>query len=461
MIILSLPYLNDDFIQEYSKNKLYKWKEFRLDYSENYNKFTTEYINENTIITIRDISEGGKNRTTFEEKIFYYNNIIAKFNCLVDCEIALYKIPVIPSSNLILSYHDFNAKINYKKIKYIINLSNSIPSKFLKIAISINNYSDLIRLKLFISYSNKPVLLAGMGTLGKLTRVLYHFFGSEGTYVGLKNFQTANKQLSTSEAELYGLKKINKNTKLGGLIGTEQVFESLGLTFYNKHFKENKLDAVYLPFIVNNFKDFWLWYNWMLMNYMFYGFSVTMPYKKRVELKIRNSFNNKQIEEQTTPVNLYLPFKKESYNTDVIAFKKAVQYLNITANDSILIFGSGGSAESALIALNNFKNLVISSRNKIKGNKLAKKYSIKFITKIQYKNFNVFINCTPLGLKSEDVFKITMLKLPNKVIDLPYGGKKTPLIQNCVKNNIPFVDGKLFWRWQAEKQLKEFLKYIK
>ncbi len=54
-----------------------------------------------------------------------------------------------------------------------------------------------------------------------------------------------------------------------------------------------------------------------------------------------------------------------------------------------------------------------------------------------------------------------MLKLPNKVIDLPYGGKKTPLIQNCVKNNIPFVDGKLFWSWQAEKQLKEFLKYIK
>lgn len=35
-----------------------------------------------------------------------------------------------------------------------------------------------------------------------------------------------------------------------------------------------------------------------------------------------------------------------------------------------------------------------------------------------------------------------------------------PLIQICKKEKRKFVDGKMFWNWQAEKQLEEFIKEI-
>ena len=63
-------------------------------------------------------------------------------------------------------------------------------------------------------------------------------------------------------------------------------------------------------------------------------------------------------------------------------------------------------------------------------------------------------------MNNEDFLKITNLKLPAKIIDLPYTDKKTPLIQKCEQKNIPFVDGKMFWKWQAEKQLEMFCNVV-
>ena len=156
MIILSIPFLNNKFItkQVADYRDEFKWLEFRLDFHSNINKFPQNLINSKTVITIRDVSEGGKYPSNFSNKISFYKEIISNNNCFVDCEIKLLNHELariltnkINSKNLILSFHDFNEKIDYKKLKYFINLSNSIPSKFLKIAININNYLDFLELK--------------------------------------------------------------------------------------------------------------------------------------------------------------------------------------------------------------------------------------------------------------------------------------------------------------------------
>ncbi len=434
MIILSIPFLDENFVKNQPSHE---WREYRLDYNENYRDFPTELIDEKTIITIRDPKEGGK--FYHANKIEYYQKNIEKYDCLVDCEIELSNdFSQINPNNLILSCHSFNNKIDFGKLKKIIEKSNKIPAKFLKISLKIENYSDFTKLTEIFQKSNKPIIFAGMGKIGKISRILHKHFGAIGTFIGIENQQTASGQLTVAEAKIYNLSTILQNTKIGGIIGGKQVKESLGINFYNHYFQQHKIDAVYLPFIVENLTDF---LNWQSMLNC-YGFSITMPFKTEFIEK---------------PINLFLPDSKQYFNTDALAFTKCIKYLKINNNAKILIYGSGGTAETALLVFQN--QVYLAGRNSMKIKKLAEKYSCKVAVPNQ--KFDVIINCTPLGMNGENLLKETNLQMPKKIIDLPYSRKKTPVIQKCEEEKTKFVDGKMFWKWQAEKQLEKFMTEIR
>lgn len=87
-----------------------------------------------------------------------------------------YPDDMLPAENLILSYHETDERINLKKLEYVLFLSNRLKARILKLALPINNYSDLIKLPYYIRQSNKPTLVVGMGRLGKISRILYPFW---------------------------------------------------------------------------------------------------------------------------------------------------------------------------------------------------------------------------------------------------------------------------------------------
>ncbi|MCD4820121.1 MAG: type I 3-dehydroquinate dehydratase [Candidatus Cloacimonetes bacterium] len=450
MIVFSIPYHSTEFAKQQKKIAGDLWIEYRLDYLKSLSDFSMELIDNKTIITIRDILEGGINFFDFQDKIQFYKKIIEKYNCLVDLEISNSCEKLNPE-NLILSHHNYQ-KFDVEELKEIIIKSNELPSKYLKIAVNIEHYSDLLRVQDLINLSTKLVIFVGMGKLGRISRFLYSHLDSIGTYISNPENQTATGQIFINEIERYKILEINKNTQIGGIIGGKQVEKSLGLEFYNNHFSENLLNAIYLPFVVENFEDFWNWLQKSKIN--FYGFSVTMPFKKIIASIINNDSTRK-----LHSVNAFLPKTNEIFNTDIIAFQKAIKYLNINNDDKILILGSGGSAEAALEAFKNSKSVFISSRNIKKSIQLAIKYSRNYLNYRELSNF-VLINCTPLGMNNEDLLEELNLPLPRKIIDLPYTDNKTLLIEKGIKNNIPFLGGKMFWEWQSEKQLVLFLDEI-
>jgi len=452
MIILSIPYLNNDYVIQKAKEYQNYWKEFRLDYSKNFQSFPQEIIDKKTILTIRSVKEGGKHKTDIADKIEFYNKIISIKNCVCDLEINEVdnlEITSILGNNLILSYHDFSENIDFTKLNKVVRKSNSISSRFLKIAVNVSKYSDLIKLSKIISESNKPVIIAGMGKLGKISRILFRHLGADATFIGLPNNRTAQGQLIPEEAELFKLRLISPKTQIGGIIGGEQVEHSLGIKYYNDLFTKEKLNAVYLPFVTDDIDDLWNWINKADIN--FYGFSITMPFKKKVGAK-----------KQLSAVNLFLPKTDEMLNTDLIAFQRSIEILKIKKDESILIIGSGATAEIALKAFQAYDNVTISSRNKIVGKKLADENKKQF-TQLQllgnYK-FDLIINCTPIGVKNEDLLKSLNLKLPKRVMELPYIQKNTLLINRCIENNIEYIDGKNFWILQAKLQQKKFISEI-
>ena len=452
MLILSIPYLNNAFLEDQVKRTGLEWIEYRLDYNSEYKKLPEKYINSKTIITVRDISEGGVKQIPRKEKTEFYGKVINKFDCLVDYELSQYKNQDIPAQNLILSYHDFSEILDIQKLEKVVDISNSKAAKYLKIAVNISNYIDLNFIEKIIRKSNKPVIFAALGKLGKIGRILHKHLGADSTFVGLTQYKTADGQLTEEEAAILQLKDISDKTALGGIVGGEQVWQSLGLEFYNTIFKKRKHNAIYLPFFTDDLSDFINWFNSTDFKDRFFGFSVTMPFKK----EITKLFDPQDLIDH--PINLFLPRSKKIFNSDIEAFLKCMHYLNIKPENKILVFGAGATTESALIALSGY-NIFITSRNEHKGMELAVKYSREFISISEIDNleFVVLINCTPLGTNNEDVLVKLRIKLPEKIIDLPYKEKNTLLIKHCIENEIDFVDGKTFWKWQADSQLKKFL----
>ncbi|MBN2829707.1 MAG: type I 3-dehydroquinate dehydratase, partial [Candidatus Cloacimonetes bacterium] len=196
MIILSIP-ANSDTIPAVENIDLI---EIRLDYLKE-NSFQSYLTNlrptSKTIITIRDESEGGKFALEAEKKLNLYKEFILKWDCLVDFEYKLYikQKHLLPPHNLILSLHSFE-KFDYNEIRKFLTDASQIDCAYLKLAVNIDTYSDLTKLSELLTGYDKPVLFAGLGKLGKLSRLLHHYLKAAGTYVGLDDNLINPYQLS-------------------------------------------------------------------------------------------------------------------------------------------------------------------------------------------------------------------------------------------------------------------------
>ncbi len=461
MIILSIPYsLKDDPIVQ-SINKDTDFIEYRLDYGTHLGDFDVSSLTPKTIVTIRDSTEGGIHSFTRMEKLQLYKNVLRYSEALVDDEIFHYlkEDHSLNPERLILSWHAKNNENAYQVLHEIVELSNRLPAHYLKLAIEVNTYSQLTILHTELSLSNKPVLFAGLGKLGKLARMLYTHLGSVGTYIGIQGQETALGQLTYEESQIFGLRSINAAYHIGGIIGGEQVWNSKGLTYYSQVFRQKSYPAAYLPFQVTDWDDFWKWFTASSKFISFYGFSITMPWKKSI---------TESINSETKIANCFLPGKNEAnyeyraINNDEIAFRRSLLFLNFIKGASVLIFGTGAMAEMALSIMSGYPNICIYGRNEKRQKELSDVYHVSQVSKnaLNDGKWSLLINCTPLGMKGvPDNTLLQNLHFDN-VIDLPYSKTETPLVRFCRKKNIPVISGDVFWKWQSEKQEELFLQEI-
>ncbi len=437
MIVLSFPF-NEKFDILYEKNKFKDfYKEFRLDYSQDLELFPKKIADKKSIFTIREIKFGGKNDFPKKSKYKYFQNILDKTASLIDIEFEnLPYFEKLTSDRTIISYHNF-IEFNKTEIIEFLNQTKQYRVFCLKIAVNIENYSQLDFLFNLRKFSPHNLLIVGMGKLGKISRLLYPFY-SFGTYAGFENFQTATGQITYNDIKTYNLNAVSNKYIIGGIVGGNQVYHSLGINFYNKYFINNKLNAVYLPFEADDFFDFM---SFIKKNFKknWYGFSITMPHK--IIAAKYSAFN---------AVNLLTPEK--AYNTDKIAMEKSLKKLGISEKSKILIIGTGGVARIAFEILKNYSNVFVSGRNIFKKN-IPENFIKTSLDEIKYIKFDCIVNCTPIGMKGENFLKYFNLKIANKIINLPYSDFAEELSEH-------YISGKKFWKWQSEKQLELFVSNI-
>ena len=427
--------------------------ELRLDLRKDCFSIPDFFLNKKAIITIRDRAEGGKYIGNIDTKITFLQKILDETNLFIDIELAnkdllLNNISPHQKKRVIISVHDFSPKLKLSA-NYLLNKS----CFFYKFVINNNSISEFFEVYHYLNSLNIDYTLISIGYTSLLSRILYQHLGFKATYFGKKGHQTALNQMTERDVIRYDLINISPKTAIGGIIGSEQILNSLGLSFYNKYFQDNNINAVYLPIVIEKARgdDLKLLVELVKSSSFFcFGFSITMPFKKEIgKWEVNTSPTSAHSlqggQDINRSYNLWIPNDNKSYLTDEDAFIEAFKKLHITKETKILLLGIGAMAKTVL--------------------KLLPENTIYIITRhsltafVEWVGEGIFclINTTPLGTNGEDIREIYPNLKFHKVIDLPYSTEKTKLALYCQENNIPIVDGKQFWKLQAKKQLELFI----
>ena len=179
-----------------------------------------------------------------------------------------------------------------------------------------------------------------------------------------------------------------------GLIGYP-LGHSFSISYFNQMFQDENIDAVYENFEISSIDEL---PEVLDSNPNLCGLNVTIPYKEKVlsfldsispEARAIGAVNVIRVihEGRTT--------KLKGYNSDVIGFTKSIEpMLERQWHKKALILGTGGASKAIDYGLRNLGlETVFVSRYERPGT-----IQYESITPDVVKEYNVIVNCTPLGM---------------------------------------------------------------
>ena len=235
-----------------------------------------------------------------------------------------------------------------------------------------------------------------MGDIAAPVRLLSARLGSRFTYAPIEH-ATAPGQVSFEEAKkLYRADRIDRRTRVYGVIG-DPIGHSLSPILQNAGFAARRMNAVYLPFLVHDLKDFLGAIEPLGLN----GFSITIPHKERI---LRYLDGCDPLAGKIGAVNTVVvrgKGKLYGYNTDYVGVLRTLQTRIPLQNSRVLIVGAGGVARAVAFALAEAGSSVcVCARRMERAKSLARAVGGETIARKQLRGefFDAIVNATPLGM---------------------------------------------------------------
>ena len=232
------------------------------------------------------------------------------------------------------------------------------PARVLKIAVKANDATDCLPVFNLLERARadgREMIAIAMGTAGVATRILGPSRGAYLTYAALEDEgATAPGQITARDLkEIYRLDKIDRQTQIFGLIGSP-ISHSLSPHMHNAAFASAGMNAVYIPFEVNDVKTFirrMVHPRTRELSWNMRGLSVTAPHKFAVMDQLD------WIEPAAQEIGAVNTIVVEDdalhgYNTDAPGFvAPLVEKLGDLSEARCAVIGSGGVANAAFWAL--------------------------------------------------------------------------------------------------------------
>ena len=239
-----------------------------------------------------------------------------------------------------------------------------------------------------------------------------------------------------------------------GLIGYP-LGHSFSISYFNQKFQDENIDAVYENYEIPSIDAL---PEVLSSNPELKGINVTIPYKEKVlpfldsispEARAIGAVNVIRVSHKGNKTIL------KGYNSDVIGFTKSIEpMLDKKLHQKALILGTGGASKAIDYGLRNLGlETVFVSRYERPGT-----IQYKNITPEIVKEYNVIINCTPLGMypKTEVCPELPYEAMDNHTIlyDLIYNPDETLFMKRGaeyganVKNGLEMLLLQAFSSWE-------------
>ena len=302
---------------------------------------------------------------------------------------------------VMVSLHDFRGtprspRALRRKLKQVIAKAETDAIKVATFAKTIIDSRRLLR----VAEREKNCVAVPMGQIGLAGRILALREGSALAYAPVATV-TAPGQISLPEFKhLYRAHELNRQTRVYGVVGNP-VGHSLSPLMHNTAFTARKINAVYLPFLVKDLRDFLK----AAPQFGVKGFSVTLPHKTTI---LRYLDECDALAAEIGAVNTVVVRRDGSLygcNTDYVGVLRALERKFRIAGSRVLIYGAGGAARAVAFALERAgADVGICARRDSAARELARAVDGEVVLRraLRTERFDAVINTTPVGMYPHD-----------------------------------------------------------
>jgi len=411
------------------------------------------------IVTNRPVREGGLWEGDETARVSFLREAVSLGAEYVDIEHdAVGRLRERLGTRVIISYHNWGETPD--DLHAIARMLVGAGGDIIKIATLVKTACDNFRLCQLAATTGVPTIVVGMGPRGAPSRIIAGKFGSFLTFGALsRELASAPGQLTAAElANVYNYRSINRDTTVYGLIGMP-VGHSLSPRIHNAAFRARSINAVYVPFEVEDFDAFARGCKSLEPA----GFSVTIPHK---EAAFRLADRMDPVSERIGAINT-LRLEDDGWhgtNTDwkaaLAAIKDALGEGADLAGKRILLLGAGGAARALAYGfVSEGAKVTIANRTHERAVKLAREAGCQVVkwadrTEVDY---DILANSTSLGMyPAVEVSPYPRQRLrPGRVVfDAVYNPRQTRLLEEAKGQNCTVVDGLEMFVRQAGAQFE-------
>ncbi|MBZ5645573.1 MAG: shikimate dehydrogenase, partial [Acidobacteriia bacterium] len=340
-------------------------------------------------------------------------------------------------ARIIVSHHDFRG--TPRNLPSIVRRMARAGGHAVKVAAQCQSISDSVRLYK-LAHGRRDVVAVPMGEIGLAGRVLSLRGGSALAYAAVEQ-ATAPGQLSLDAMKrLYHAERITRRTRVYGVIGNP-IGHSLSPLLHNTAFQARKFDAVFVPFLVRNLRDFLR----SIKPFGIAGFAVTIPHKESI---LRQLDDCDPLAARIGAVNTVVVRgggRLYGYNTDYVGVLRSLERRVRLTGSRILLFGAGGAARAAAFALTQAGAIVcVSARRRERARELARATGSQVVERGELRRefFDAIVNCTPVGMHPLRGSPLGSEELNCRmVMDMVYRPRTTELLQSARRKGIETISG--------------------
>lgn len=256
---------------------------------------------------------------------------------------------------------------------------------------------------------------------------------------------------------------ISGKTKIAGIVGNP-VAHSLSPKIHNYLFQKLGIDAVYVPFQIENRSDLESFVK-TFRSANFLGCNITIPYKSAILQFVDETDEVSKIAEAANTL-FWKDGKLWADTTDFWGFTEALKRdnFNLTGKNAVFL-GNGGAAKTlaAVSAFRNYpKSISLVGRNAQKLENLAAEITRKTKFGVSYflfenakkiiENADIIINCTSVGmhpLDGESPLDISLVNPKTYLFDTIYNPLETKFLRDGKANGNKTWNGICMLIYQA------------